>query len=230
MYKNKKILAVILARSGSKGIHLKNIFKINGKPLLSYTANLINRINLFDKAIISTDSIKFQKIANKNFVESPFLRSKKLSGDNISDDICLLDALKQSEKFYNEKFDYVVSLPPTSPLRTKEDVVKAIKKCIEKNLDSVWTISRVDTKFHPLKAMKMYKNKLTHYLKSGRKVFRRQQLSETFIRNGNAYVVKSSYLKRTKKIISKNTEGLLVHGNQISIDTIEDINFVKKFL
>jgi len=121
-------------------------------------------------------------------------------------------------------------LLPTSPLRKKEDVIKSIKKCIEKNLDSVWTISKVDSKFHPFKIMKLQKEKLTHFLKSGKKVFRRQQLSETFIRNGNAYVVKSSYLKRTKNIISKNTESLLVHGNQISIDTIDDINFAKKFL
>jgi CMP-N-acetylneuraminic acid synthetase len=230
MYKQKKILAVILARSGSKGIRNKNIIKIKKKPLLNYTTGLIKRIKIIDKAIISTDSKKYQKIAKKDSVESPFLRSKKLSGGNVSDDICLLDAVIRCEKIYKEKFDFVVSLPATSPLRKKEDVIKSIKKCIEKNLDSVWTISKVDSKFHPFKIMKLQKEKLTHFLKSGKKVFRRQQLSETFIRNGNAYVVKSSYLKRTKNIISKNTESLLVHGNQISIDTIDDINFAKKFL
>ena len=78
--------------------------------------------------------------------------------------------------------------------------------------------------------MKIKNNKLSHFLKSGVQIFRRQQLSDTFIRNGNAYVVKSSYLKRTKKILSKNTEWLIVQGNQISIDTLEDIKFAKKFL
>ncbi|MDA7770407.1 acylneuraminate cytidylyltransferase family protein [Candidatus Pelagibacter sp.] len=230
MYKNKKILAIVLARSGSKGIANKNIIKIKNKYLLNYTTNLINKIKIIDKAIISTDSTKFQKIANKDFIESPFLRSKKLSGDNVSDDACLLDALKRCEKIYNEKYDYVVSLPPTSPLRKKEDVIKSIKRCILKNLDSIWTVSKVDSKFHPFKIMKIENNKLIHFLKSGKKIFRRQQLSDTFIRNGNAYVIKSNYLKKTKKIISNNTEGFLVLGNQISIDTMEDVKFVKNFL
>ena len=185
---------------------------------------------LIDKAIISTDSKKFQKIASKDSIESPFLRSKKLSGDNVSDDACLLDALNRCEKIYNVKYDYVVSLPPTSPLRHKEDVIKSIKRCILKNLDSVWTISKIDSKYHPLKIMKLENNRLSHFLKSGKKIFRRQQLSDIFIRNGNAYVIKSSYLKKTKKIISKNTEGFLVAGNQISIDTIDDIKFAKNFL
>ena len=78
--------------------------------------------------------------------------------------------------------------------------------------------------------MKLENNRLSHFLKSGKKIFRRQQLSDIFIRNGNAYVIKSSYLKKTKKIISKNTEGFLVAGNQISIDTIDDIKFAKNFL
>jgi CMP-N,N'-diacetyllegionaminic acid synthase len=230
MYKNKKILAIVLARSGSKGIVNKNIIKIKNKYLLNYTTSLINKIKIIDKAIISTDSKKFQKIASKDSIESPFLRSKKLSGDNVSDDACLLDALNRCEKIYNVKYDYVVSLPPTSPLRDKEDVIKSIKRCILKNLDSVWTISKIDSKYHPLKIMKLENNRLSHFLKSGKKIFRRQQLSDIFIRNGNAYVIKSSYLKKTKKIISKNTEGFLVAGNQISIDTIDDIKFAKNFL
>ena len=230
MYKKKKILAVVLARSGSKGNINKNIIKIKNKYLLNYTTSLINKIKMIDKAIISTDSKKFQKIASKDSIEFPFLRSKKLSGDNVSDDACLLDALNRCEKIYKVKYDYVVSLPPTSPLRNKEDVIKSIKRCIVKNLDSVWTISRVDPKFHPLKIMSIENNKLIHFLKLGKKIFRRQQLSDIFIRNGNAYVIKSNYLKRTKNIISKNTEGLLVTGNQISIDTMEDVKFTKKFL
>ena len=230
MYKQKKILAVILARSGSKGIRNKNIIKIKKKPLLHYTTNLVKKIKIIDKTIISTDSKKFQKIAKKDSIESPFLRSKKLSGSNVPDDNCLLDALLKCEIIYKEKFDYVVSLPPTSPLRKKEDVIKSIKRCIEKKLDSVWTISKVDSKYHPLKIMKLENNRLSHFLKSGKKIFRRQQLSDIFIRNGNAYVIKTSKIKKTKKIISKNTEGFLVTGNQISIDTIDDIKFAKNFL
>ena len=171
--------------------------------MIKYTSELIKKIKIFDKAIISTDSKKFQKIVSKDNVKSPFLRSKKLSGSNVPDDICLLDALKRSEFFFGEKFDYVVSLPPTSPLRTKQDVVLSIKKCVDKKLDSVWTVSKVDSKYHPLKSMKILNNRLTFYLKEGSKIIRRQQLSETFIRNGNSYVVNALYLKKEKKLYQK---------------------------
>ncbi len=230
MYKNKKILAVILARSGSKGIRNKNIIKIKKKPLINYTSELINKIKIFDKAIISTDSKKFQKVVSKDNIKSPFLRSKKLSRSNVPDDICLLDALKKSELFFGEKFDYVVSLPPTSPLRTKQDVILSIKKCVDKKLDSVWTVSKVDSKYHPLKSMKLLNNKLTFFLKEGSKIIRRQQLSETYIRNGNSYVVNALFLKKKKKIISKNSGAIIVKSNQISIDTLQDIKSIKKFI
>ena len=230
MFKNKKILAIILARSGSKGIINKNIKKIKKKPLLSYTAQFAKKLKILDKVIISTDSLKFQKIAYKDGVESPFLRSKILSKDNVPDDICLLDGLLKCEKFYKTRFDIVVSLPPTSPLRKKRDVIGAIKKCINKNLDSVWTISKIDSKYHPLKVLNLKNLKLTNYLKKGSKIFRRQQLDTVYIRNGSAYVIKADYLKKNKKILSKNSEGYITLGKQISIDTIEDLNLSRLYL
>ena len=143
--------------------HYKNIKKLK-KPLLSYTAQFAKKLKILDKVIISTDSSKFQKIAYKDGVESPFLRSKILSKDNVPDDICLLDGLLKCEKFYKTRFDIVVSLPPTSPLRKKRDVIGAIKKCINKNLDSVWTISKIDSNIIP-KSLKFENFKLTNYLK-----------------------------------------------------------------
>ena len=72
--------------------------------------------------------------------------------------------------------------------------------------------------------------KLTNYLKKGSKIFRRQQLDTVYIRNGSAYVIKADYLKKNKKILSKNSEGYITLGKQISIDTIEDLNLSRLYL
>ena len=93
MYKGHKILAIVPARSGSKGIKDKNIKKVNGKHLLGYTGEFIKNLNFIDLSIISTDSLKYQKIAKKYHLYSFFLRSKKLSKSTVSDIDVIYDSL-----------------------------------------------------------------------------------------------------------------------------------------
>ena len=145
----------------------------------------------------------------------------------ISDLKILQHSLKVSEKFFNKKFEYIVMLQPTSPLRKKEDVKKTIIKCIKKNYDAVWTISKIDKKYHPLKQLRITKDKLFLIYASGKRVIARQQLEETYIRNGVAYVFSRNTILKKKTIYPKNLGFTKLNTRQISIDNIEDLRLAK---
>lgn len=229
MYKNKKILAVVLARAGSKGIKNKNLRKINGISLVGRAGIFASEIKYIDLAVVSTDSKKIGKEAAKYKLKFIFKRPKKLSGSKISEELVLKNALIETEKKIKKRFDVVVSLAPTSPLRKSYDVVKSIKKLIDKKYDAVWTISETDKKFHPYKSLELKKDKLKFFSKEGIKIKYRQQLANTYFRNGAAYVLsRKSIIK--KKILPKNSSYVICNSNQISIDTLKDLEIAKKKL
>ena len=125
MFNKKKILAIIPARGGSKGLRLKNLRKVNKVPLVAYVAKIVNKIPLIDRAVVSTDHKKIAKIAKKAGLSVPFKRPFKISGDKISDYDVIVHALNFMEKKDKTKYDIIVSLPPTSPLRKPADVIGA---------------------------------------------------------------------------------------------------------
>ena len=170
MYKNKKILAVVLARAGSKGIKNKNLKKINGISLVGRVGLFTKKIKYIDLSIVSTNSSKIGKEASKYKLDYFFKRPIILSGPKISDELVLKHALLESEKKTKIKFDIVISLPPTSPLRKVNDVIKSIKKLVDKKYDAVWTISETDKKYHPYKALIIKKNNLNFFSKKVKKL------------------------------------------------------------
>ena len=111
-YKNQKynVLAIVPARSGSKGIKNKNIKKVNKIPLLGFTGLFIKKLNFIDNAVCSTDSKLYAKLATKYGLDTPFLRPVSLSGDRIGDVDVLKHALLRSENYYNKKFDLVIGM------------------------------------------------------------------------------------------------------------------------
>ena len=224
MILGKKILVVVPARGGSKGIKLKNIQEVGGIPLVGHAANCINELQEIDRSIISTDNIRIKEVAKKYNLEAPFTRPESLSGDCISDYEVLKHALFEMESIDKTTFDLVVMIQPTSPLRKSEHIIKCINLLIEKNYDSVWTISETDLKFHPLKQLIINEeDKLEYYLESGSNIIARQQLSKIFHRNGICYVVTRKCLIDYKNIKGINSGYLKIDGNHISIDTEEDL-------
>ena len=152
-----------MARSGSKSLKNKNILKIKGIPLIGHAGKIAKQIKLINKCIISTDSYKYGNIGKRYGLDFFFFKKKKLSGPKIPDHLVLKDSLK-SRNILQKKFNAVVSLPSTSPLRKKKDVIGAIKKFIELKKDSIWTISEIDKKFHPLKQLKINKKDLDIFI------------------------------------------------------------------
>ena len=175
MFKSKRILAIVPARSGSKGLKNKNILPVNNKPLLGYTGDFIKKNKFIDESVISTDSTKYQLLAKKYGLDTFFLRSKKLSKSRISDYEVIKDTLMKSEKHYNNKFDIIIYLQPTSPYRESKDLISALNTLLNRKLDSIWSVSEVDLKFHPLKQL-VFNKKLNFFHRAGKEVIARQQL------------------------------------------------------
>ena len=138
-----KNIAVIPARSGSKGLPDKNIREINGKPLLAYTVEAALNSNCFDTVHVSTDSEKYAAIARKYGADVPFLRSAELASDTAN----TWDAVREVLRRYAEigkTFETVMLMQPTTPLRTGEDVQAAYKLMNEKKAKSVIAVCEVD--------------------------------------------------------------------------------------
>ena len=223
MYKKKSILVVVLARGGSKTIKNKNLVKIKKIPLVGLVGKLVKKMKIIDKALVSTDSDRIGKTSQKYGLDYIFKRPKNISGNIVSDFKVLEHALKTTEKILRRKFDIIISLPPTSPLRDKNYIEKGIKKLIKNKFDSLWTVSKTDTKFHPEK-------QLIYFHRNGPSIIARQQLSDMYHRNGVAYIMTRDCILKKKKLLTNNSGYLIINKKQISIDTFEDLNNVRKLI
>lgn len=225
MIKNKKILAVIPARGGSKGIPLKNIAKLNGKPLIQIVGEVVSKLDILDRAIVSTDNELIAKTAITAGLDVPFTRPSELSGDVVSDVEVLTHAINEIEKIDKKRYDIIVMLQPTSPMRKVEHVKQAIEKLIYEDWDSVWTISETDSKNHPLKQLIVKDNSISYYDILGSKVIARQQLEKTYHKNGVAYVMTRECIIKHKSIKGTKTGSYIIHEKMANIDTLDDFKY-----
>tara|TARA_Y100000741_G_scaffold318193_1_gene265272 strand:+ start:206 stop:892 length:687 start_codon:yes stop_codon:yes gene_type:complete len=228
LFRNKKILALVPARSGSKGIKNKNLRLINGKPLIEYTLDFINKLNFIDSKVVSSDSDKILNLALKNnFVG--IKRSKVLSGDRVSD-YKVIKSIVDNKNIKKNNFDYLIYLQPTSPIRRKKELIFALDKTIKKKFDSAWSISKVDKKNHPLKVMIIKKKGLRLYSLKGKKIIARQQLHDIYIRNGVFYIFSIKKLNKFKSIYFEKTLPIKINHEIVNIDNLDDLKNAKKFL
>lgn len=229
MINKKKIIALVPARGGSKGIKLKNLKKINGKTLIHRTSDFIDECNFFDLKIISSDNKKIIKHALKlNF--KIIKRSKKLSGDKISDFQVIKEAISFIENKIKNRFDYLVYLQPTSPIREREHLYNTIKKLIKLKFDGAWSVTKVDTKYHPLKLLKIEDNKLKLINKKGIKIVARQMLKPVYMRNGAFYIFNIKKLMKNQSIYLKKILPAITDYEIANIDNMNDLNAAKKLL
>jgi len=231
MFKGRSILAVVPARGGSKGVKLKNIHPLMGIPLIAHTGNLIRELGYVDKAIVSTDHPAIIEAARESRLEAPFRRPQELSGDLISDFQVLYHAVTEIERLEGVRYDVIVMLQPTSPLRKPDHVTAVVSKLIEEGWDAVWTVSPTDLKYHPLKQLTLNSNgAMDFYDPRGGAIIARQQLAPIFHRNGAAYAYTRECLLEQRAVKGKRTAGLVVDEPMISIDTIEDFQHVERLL
>lgn len=140
-----KNLAIILARSGSKGLKDKNIKELAGKPLIAYTIEAAKASGVFSRVHVSTDSDEYAELSKTYGADVPFLRDEYLASDTASTWDAVSFVLREYEK-RGQHFDTVCILQPTSPLREAEDIAEAYQMYAEKNADCVMSVCEME---HP---------------------------------------------------------------------------------
>lgn len=226
----KVFLVIIPARGGSKGVKNKNIFPINNVPLISYTINLLSNLPWLEHKVVSTDSIEIMKISSNLGIKETELRPNELSGDNVGDLPVLRHELLQYENSRGILIDFVIMLQPTSPIRFEKFINEAARQLVDSGVHSLLSIKPVDLKYHPYKQFIIEDNELNLFDPKGLSITQRQQLQNTYIRDGVFYGFSRNFILDQNSKIGAKSSYIINPYPSINIDTIEDIQDFTKYV
>jgi CMP-N-acetylneuraminic acid synthetase len=218
-----KILGTICARGGSKGVINKNIRDLVGKPLITYTIDYLKKWGKTEKIVCSTDSEKIANIAKKYGAEIPLLRPAKLATDTSSKIDVLKHIVKFCEKQDGVKYDIIVDLDPTAPLRKKIFLEESFNKFLKSDANNLYsvTIARKNPYFN---MVELDENGYAHLSKQT-SVIRRQDAKPVFEMNASIYIYKRDFLLNTNSVHSNKT--IIYEMPEISsIDIDNEIDFL----
>lgn len=216
-----KHIAVIPARSGSKGLRDKNIKPLNGKPLMAYSIEAALESGLFDCVHVSTDSPDYAKTAQKYGADVPFLRSRELSSDTATTWDAMRFVLQEYEKLGKE-FDTLAVLQPTSPLRTCQDIRSAYRILEEKQADSVVGVCEVE--HSPLWSNTLPEDGcLKGFIREDANG-PRQKLSSYYRINGAVYIVSVPLLLKKGTLYGERGYACIM-SKEHSIDIDDELDF-----
>jgi CMP-N-acetylneuraminic acid synthetase len=220
----KRVLAIIPARSGSKGLENKNILDFNGKPLIAWSIEAARAVGGIDKVVLSTDSEHYANIGKRYGASVPFLRGPELSGDKSS----LMSVIRYTVselKKRGEDYDIVVVLQPTSPLRTTSHIVEALEKFmyLDYSPKSMASVYKVESKYRWL--LQQDDNGSLRFLddnlnKSG--VFSRQANADVLMPNGAIFIYESAHLEAQYQ--PNTVPFLMSQASSIDVDSQEDFD------
>lgn len=218
-------IAIIPARSGSKGILDKNIKSINGKPLLAFSIEAAMKSNMFDMIMVSTDSSRYADIAKSYGAEVPFLRSKETSSDGASSWDAVEEVLLEFEKM-GKSFDTFCLLQPTSPLRTASDIVSAYTLFLDKRAISVVSFVEVE---HPIEWCGAIDGSLSlDGFNSRYNGGQRQKLGKTYRPNGAIYIVSVEEFRKDRFLYRSGSYAYIMpQERSVDIDNEFDFNFAE---
>jgi CMP-N-acetylneuraminic acid synthetase len=185
---------VTLARGGSKHVPRKNIRHLLGHPLIAYTICEALRSERLHRLIVSSDSDEIRRIAEEYGAEAPFQRPAELSSDTATSKAALAHAVLWAEEDEGRRYDYVVELMVTCPLKTADDINGALDKLIATGADSVIGVSRLED-HHPARIKKIEDDRLVPFCVEEPLEMRRQDLTPpAYIRNGSIYAMRRDVL------------------------------------
>jgi CMP-N,N'-diacetyllegionaminic acid synthase len=230
MKKKLNILCTICARGGSKEVKNKNIRSLAGKPLISYTIKQALKWGKADDVIVSTDSEAIKSVAEKYGAKVPFKRPAKLAGDNASKLLSIRHALSEAERIFDKKYDIVVDLDATSPLRKIKDLDNCLKIFLKKRPKNLFSV----VKAHRNPYFNMVEEKKNGFVKLSKSlskpVVRRQSAPAVYSMNASIYFFTGDFLLKTKNLMPFTDKTAVYVMDDISaydIDREIDFKFIE---
>lgn len=222
MTEDKRVLGVILARGGSKGLPRKNVLDLAGKPLIAWTIEAGLASTYIDRLILSSDDEEIMRVAEKYGCDVPFRRPDALAEDDTSSMDALLHALRQVPGY-----EYVALLQPTSPLRTSEDIDACIEKMYELGAPACISLTKTDKP-----PQWMYRlqedDRFVPVFPEKERVTRRQDAAPTYVLNGAVYVAKTNWLVEHKTFKHDETVAYVMPSDRsVDIDDEVDLRVAK---
>jgi CMP-N,N'-diacetyllegionaminic acid synthase len=188
------VLAISLARGGSKSVPRKNVLPILGVPLIAYTIAEARRSRYITRYLVSTDDAEIQAVARAYGADAPFLRPAEFSGDTATSVSALQHAVAWAEAHDGVRYDYVVELMVTNPMKTVDDIDGVIQKLVTTGADSVIAMIELDD-HHPARIKKIEDDRIVDFCVPEIPESRRQDLRpRAYIRNGAIYGLKRDVL------------------------------------
>jgi len=221
MYNNNKIVCVIPARGGSKGLPGKNIKKLLDKPLIAYTIEHAKSSKYIDRVIVSTDSQDIADVAKQYKAEVPFIRPGELASDNSSTLDVLIHAIDWIERSEGYSFSILVLLHVTTPLRKVEDVDNCIELLVRERADNVFSVTEAHR--NPYFNMVEKRDNAVRLVKEGNFITR-QSASPVFDINCSIYLWWKDILKEKKSLFLDKTQ-IYIMPKERSIDIDDLIDF-----
>lgn len=223
-----KILAIIPARGGSKSVPRKNIVNVGGKPLLAWTIEASLNSKYITKTVVSSEDKEILKISEKYGADVVIRPMKYAQDDTLITPViknCLSQLMKE-----NKKFDILILLQPTSPLRNSSDIDAAFKMFIKKKAKAL--ISGYEPQKTPYKSFKVTKKGWLRSIINSKTAFlNRQQLPKTFYPNGAIYIIYvKEFLKLQNLFSSKTLPFLMSMEKSTDVDSGKDIKKVNMLL
>lgn len=227
MFAKQKILALIPARGGSKGIKGKNIIPLAGKPLIAYSIEAAKKSKYIDSIVVTTDSEKIAEVAKEYGARVPFLRPAELAADTSKTIDAVLHAIK-TLKSLSEEYDVLVLLQPTQPLRTADDIDKAIELYYGNGENGLVSISRVDDS--PLLIRSINDDGKLKNLLSQNSTCRRQDMPDYYKVNGCIYINKIDELNENTSFNDNKVPFIMTKGHSVDIDELSDLWMAEYYL
>lgn len=223
MFESLKVLAVVPARSGSKGIRDKNMARVGGLSLIAKAGVVLGQIPWIDRRVISTDSERYAEEGRRYGLEAPFMRPLELSTDSAGALDTLAHAIESCEQLDGHKYDLLIVTEPTSPLREPADIEATVKALLATGADAAVTVSCLDTKAHPHKVFAIVDGRLKHFSDKGAGVTARQSLEPLYSRNGLCYCYRRETLLTKRALITDNTVSIITERPVANVDEPLDL-------
>lgn len=220
-------MAVIPARGGSKGIKNKNIIDLNGKPLIAYSVFAAKQSKYIDRVVVSTDSEKIAQVAEEHGADVPFLRPAELASDTAKTIDAILHCVKELKKRQDE-YDVLVLLQPTQPLRTSQDIDRALEIFCANGMRSLVSVREVEE--HPILVRTIDKDGALKPLLAMNSTVRRQDMPKYYLVDGSIYINKIEDINENTSFNDNEIPYIIKAEHSVDIDEMRDLQIAELYL